>query len=261
MIRLVLILFLLLSFQGYGQSPSQQRKTDRLAMYGFTTDSMSVQHQKDIDSVANLLTGRWRLVRVSSGWTRPRDVAGHTIMTVDQQQRVTVRNDGNWVSSFRFVIRKRWREYVFIRDQLKRSPFLGMSAQDIGGLRLYGDTLLLFDRRADSGAYTFKRVLDTVLLPQLSPTACADSMSLVHQCQRVKGVVSFRPDLQAHVMTYTISDSTKQTWVGIFCNWPQAGEYIGRMLTFSGKFYQVTKPKTGLKNETVYYLRLTGLHP
>jgi hypothetical protein len=233
----------------------------------------SIRQQIALDSISTLVVGHWRLVRVESGWSAPKTPNGLAELLIDKEGECVVLMDGNWVSSFRLTLSMQWGRVLFASSEHKGAHYLGFTDSaakhstrkrpHLGRIGLCGPYLFVSNNMADGQSHTYERA--TTIEPNiasLTPIVCRDSLSLHSEVQRVKGKVEYRNDLQAYVIDYALEDLPTTHLVGIVCNWPQAKQYIGKTVAFSGKYFQVPKQTNKTKKqETVYYLRITGFHP
>ncbi len=273
--RCVFLLWLLIvSTFSWGQAStgSKEPDIDCISSAMPIADTNFISQKVASDSIAALLVGRWKLIRVESGWSAPKTPNWLSELIVDREGQCIVRVDGNWVSSFRLTLTMQWGWFYFAIDQHKGDRFLiastpsldsyGRKRNSRGRLKLCESILSLSDNRADGQRYLYERLTrQEPDIASLTPVACRDSLSQVEQVQRVKGTVMFRDDLQAYVIDYVSVDSPSTHLIGIICNWPQAKEYTNRIVNYSGKYFDLpTKNTIDGEQGKVYYLRITGFH-
>jgi hypothetical protein len=258
---------------GQASKDSKEPEIDCLSSVLPITDTDLTSQKAALDSIATLLVGRWKLIKVESGWSGPKTPNWLSELIVDRKGQCVVRVDGNWVSGFQLTLTIERGWFFFTINQHKGSHFLiapapisdhyGRKRNNRGRLKLCESLLSLSDNSADGQLYLYERLTHREPnIASLTPISCQDSLSQVEQVQRVKGRVLFRDDLQAYIIDYALADSPFTHLIGIICNWPQAKDYINKTVSYSGKYFGLPdRPKVSGKQEIVYYLRITGFHP
>ena len=235
-------------------------------------NSDSVKQRVALDSISPLLVGRWKLIREASGWSSPKTPNWLAELLIDQQGQCVVLIDGNWVSSFRLTLSMKWGRVLFASSEHKGAHFLGFTNPDprrparkrrLGRIDRCGSYLFVSDNAADGRSHTYERVATTEPdITSLTPTVCRDSLSLHSSVMRVNGRVQYRADLHAYIIDYLPGSGSAKHQIGILCNWPQAKEYVGKTVAYSGNYYhRPGELEHPTKEEVIYYLRITGFHP
>lgn len=229
----------------------------------------SSRQKAALDSMATLLVGHWKLTKLDSDWSPIQRPNWFSELVINREGQCVVRLEGNWVSSFQLTLSLERGWIYFTISQLKGARFW-LSSIANSGQRSHNPTkpnkrgrLSVCESALFLAGYQYERLANQDrMTASLTPIACQDSLSEVKQVQRVKGRVQFRDDLQAYVLDYALDNQFATHVIGLICNWPQAKDYIGQMVSFSGKYFGLPKPvPVSSQPESVYYLRITGFHP
>ena len=89
--------------------------------------------------------------------------------------------------------------------------------------------------------------------------ACQDSAHFIGQVEKLKGWVEHRADLQSYVISYAIENTFDSEVTAIICNWPEAGKWVGRAVTFSGRYYRGPSLLIRHAGESLVYVHLTSI--
>lgn len=258
---------------GQASTSLKEREVDCLSSALPIAHTDLISQKAALDSIAALLVGRWKLIKVEDGWSGTKTPNWLSELIVDRKGQCIVRVDGNWISGFQLTLITERGWFFFTIDRHKGARFLITPTSSLdhyerksnsqGRIKLCESILSLSDNRADGQLYLYERLThQEPSISSLTPIACRDSLSQVEQVQRVKGTVLFRDDLQAYVIDYSLRDSPFTHLIGIICNWPQAKEYVNKTVSYSGKYFDLpVKNKIDGGQEKVYYLRITRFHP
>lgn len=99
---------------------------------------------------------------------------------------------------------------------------------------------------------------------------CQDSTYFVRQVENIAGTVHYRGDLKAYVISSAnpmavhspdtiVCGLVVRSWVGIVCDVPTIADWIGKTVTFSGRYYQAHGVSARDVAEHVFYLHVTSL--
>lgn len=119
----------------------------------------SVAMQASLDSITILLAGRWSLRIIETGWAVPKKPEKDVELTLDQQGRGIIYEDGQSVATIEFST---WRRYAMVRFSLKQEGQsiirLDVSKRSGGHLGVCEEKLFLSDGYADGTMYAFRRI-------------------------------------------------------------------------------------------------------
>lgn len=100
---------------------------------------------------------------------------------------------------------------------------------------------------------------DSTVFANFLNRGCQDSTYFVRRVENWKGGVEYRKDLKTYVISYGIPNTWDSQYTGIICNWPQAEKWLGRSVTFSGRYYRAPGVTIRYGGETIYYLYITAI--
>lgn len=113
----------------------------------------------------------------------------------------------------------------------------------------------------DITSVTTVSALDPDSFVRFIKKGCQDSSSFVGQVHNLKGIVGHRQDLGSYTISYALPDAIDSQYTFILCNWPQAANWLGRSVTFSGRRYLARGILPTHGGETTLYLYLTAVRP
>lgn len=123
----------------------------------YLKDSMAIQ--VNLDSIAILMTGRWSLRIIESGWASPVRPEKKVELVLDRQGKGTIHEDGQSVATIEFFIRRKWAMIRFDLNQQGQSIIrLDVSKQSGGQLHVCGEKLFIGNGYADGTLYAFRRI-------------------------------------------------------------------------------------------------------
>ena len=121
--------------------------------------SDSVALRISLDSTAMLMTGRWSLQIIESGWAVARKPGKVVELIFDRQGRGDIYEDSQLVASIQLVLRRVWAMVRFDLQQEGKSIIsLSVSKRNGGHLGVCEEKLFLGDGYADGTLYAFRRI-------------------------------------------------------------------------------------------------------
>lgn len=88
---------------------------------------------------------------------------------------------------------------------------------------------------------------------------CRDSSYFAMERHQQVGHVSYRGDLQSYVITYGEPNTFDTVRTGVLCTLANAKDWVGKTVTFSGRYFQVRGLMPQHAGEHMYYLYVTAI--
>jgi len=88
---------------------------------------------------------------------------------------------------------------------------------------------------------------------------CRDSSHYAMERHQGVGYVRYRGDLQAYVITYGEPNTFDTVRTGIICNLSNARDWVGKTVTFSGRYFHSRGLMPQHGGEHIYYLYVTAI--
>ena len=123
----------------------------------YLSDSVAIRN--NLDSIATLMSGRWSLQIIESGWTAARKPEKVVELIFNRQGQGDIYEDGQLVASMQLVIRRVYAVVRFdLRQEGKSIIKLSVSKRNGGHLGVCEEKLFLSDGYADGTLYAFRRI-------------------------------------------------------------------------------------------------------
>ena len=110
-------------------------------------------------------------------------------------------------------------------------------------------------------------ITSVTTLSNLNPTefrlfvqkGCRDLSHFAMEQLYQVGQLSYRGDLQAYVITYGEPNTFDTVRTGLICNLVSAREWVGKTVTFSGRYFHASGLRPQHAGEHLYYLYVTAI--
>ncbi|WP_461094507.1 hypothetical protein [Spirosoma gilvum] len=126
--------------------------------------------------------------------------------------------------------------------------------------------LLLTSAKAQQGHVPgVTDITSVTTLSNLNPTefrrfvqkGCRDSSQFAMERHQQVGHVSYRGELQAYVISYGEPNTFDTVRTGLICNLANARQWLGKTVTFSGRYFHARGLVPQHAGEHIYYLYVT----